>query len=45
MARVFKTGTVDEWMDCGNKNVTLDTNTRMLGFLKADNKSNLLQIL
>jgi glucose-1-phosphate thymidylyltransferase len=34
--RVFKTGTVDEWMDCGNKNVTLETNTKMLGFLKAD---------
>lgn len=34
--KVFKTGTVDEWMDCGNKNVTLETNTRMLGFLKAD---------
>lgn len=30
---VFKTGTVDEWMDCGNKDVTLETNTRMLGFL------------
>lgn len=30
---VFKTGTVDEWMDCGNKEVTIETNRRMLGFL------------
>jgi glucose-1-phosphate thymidylyltransferase len=21
--KVFKTGNVDEWMDCGNKNVTV----------------------
>ncbi|SDR76450.1 glucose-1-phosphate thymidylyltransferase [Formosa sp. Hel1_31_208] len=34
--RIFKTGTVDEWMDCGNKNVTLETNAKMLGFIKAD---------
>ncbi len=40
--RVFKTGTVDEWMDCGNKAVTIETNTRMLGFLKADNKEQLI---
>jgi glucose-1-phosphate thymidylyltransferase len=32
----FKTGQVDEWMDCGNKAVTIETNSRMLGFLKAD---------
>mgnify|MGYP003711274109 CR=1 FL=1 len=31
--KIFKTGTVDEWMDCGNKTITLDTNQRMLGFL------------
>lgn len=31
--KVFKTGTVDEWMDCGNKEVTIETNRRMLGFL------------
>ncbi len=31
--KIFKTGTVDEWMDCGNKEVTIDTNRRMLGFL------------
>lgn len=34
--RVFKTGTVDEWMDCGNKEVTVDTNARMLNFLHQD---------
>jgi glucose-1-phosphate thymidylyltransferase len=34
--RVFKTGEVDEWMDCGNKPVTVETNSRMLGFLKKD---------
>jgi glucose-1-phosphate thymidylyltransferase len=34
--KVFKTGSVDEWMDCGNKNVTVETNTRMLGFLHQD---------
>jgi glucose-1-phosphate thymidylyltransferase len=34
--KVFKPGTVDEWMDCGNKNVTVETNARMLGFLKED---------
>jgi glucose-1-phosphate thymidylyltransferase len=31
--KIFKTGTVDEWMDCGNKEVTVETNRRMLGFL------------
>jgi glucose-1-phosphate thymidylyltransferase len=32
----FVPGKVDEWMDCGNKNVTVDTNSRMLGFLHQD---------
>ncbi len=40
--RVFKTGTVDEWMDCGNKKVTLDTNSKMLGFLTSDNEEQLI---
>jgi len=31
--KIFKTGTVSEWMDCGNKEVTVETNRRMLGFL------------
>ncbi|MEZ4801618.1 MAG: sugar phosphate nucleotidyltransferase [Gelidibacter sp.] len=34
--KVFKTGEVDEWMDCGNKAVTVETNSRMLGFLNED---------
>ena len=34
--KVFKTGTVTEWMDCGNKAVTIETNQRMLGFLEKD---------
>ena len=40
--KVFKTGQVDEWMDCGNKPVTIETNTRMLGFLKADGDEQLV---
>lgn len=35
----FVPGKVDEWMDCGNKNVTVDTNTRMLGFLHQDGEN------
>ncbi len=38
----FKTGTVDEWMDCGNKAITIDTNRRMLGFLRADGEEQLI---
>jgi glucose-1-phosphate thymidylyltransferase len=34
--KVFKTGSVDEWMDCGNKEVTVETNSRMLSFLEKD---------
>ena len=30
----FKPGQIDEWMDCGNKTVTVETNARMLNFLK-----------
>ena len=30
----FKTGTVEEWMDCGNKNVVLETNMKVLEFVK-----------
>ena len=40
--KVFKTGTVDEWMDCGNKDITIETNQRMLGFLKADGEEQLV---
>lgn len=40
--KIFKTGTVDEWMDCGNKTITIETNQRMLGFLKADGDEQLV---
>ncbi len=33
---VFVPGEVAEWMDCGNKDVTVETNSRMLGFLHND---------
>lgn len=33
---VFKTGTVDEWMDCGNKNVAIETNQRIMTFMEKD---------
>lgn len=36
---LFKPGKVDEWMDCGNKNVTVDTNSRMLNFLIQDGQN------
>jgi len=32
----FVPGKVDEWMDCGNKAVTVETNSRMLQFLHKD---------
>ena len=32
----FKAGAVDVWMDCGNKNAMVDTNTKVLGTLKND---------
>jgi glucose-1-phosphate thymidylyltransferase len=40
--KVFKTGSVDDWMDCGNKAITIETNQRMLGFLKADDEEQLV---
>lgn len=36
---LFVPGKVDEWMDCGNKNVTVDTNNRMLNFLHNDEEN------
>jgi glucose-1-phosphate thymidylyltransferase len=38
----FVPGKVDEWMDCGNKNVTVETNSRMLNFLHQDGEENLV---
>ncbi len=35
----FVPGKVDEWMDCGNKNVTVETNQRMLDFLEKDGEN------
>ncbi len=35
----FVPGEVDEWMDCGNKEVTVETNSRMLGFLHEDGEN------
>ena len=35
----FVPGKVDEWMDCGNKNVTVETNSRLLSFLHADGEN------
>lgn len=35
----FVPGKVDEWMDCGNKTVTVETNQRMLNFLEKDGES------
>lgn len=40
--KIFKTGTVDEWMDCGNKEVTVETNGRMLQFLHDDAEEELI---
>lgn len=40
--RIFKTGTVDEWMDCGNKVVTVETNGKMLQFLHDDGEEQLI---
>lgn len=45
--KIFVPGKVDEWMDCGNKSVTVETNQRMLGFLEKDGEemiSNSIQL-
>lgn len=39
---VFKPGQVDEWMDCGNKHVTVETNSRMLKFIQQEQKEQLI---
>lgn len=38
----FVPGQVEEWMDCGNKNVTVDTNSRMLNFIHQDGEENMI---
>jgi len=40
--KVFKTGQVKAWMDCGNKSVTVDTNSKMLNFLQDDKTEQLI---
>ncbi|TXE13033.1 nucleotidyltransferase [Seonamhaeicola algicola] len=40
--KVFKIGTVDEWMDCGNKEITVLTNGKMLNFLQSDGEEQLV---
>ena len=32
--KVFRPGTVIDWMDCGNKAITLTTNSKMLKYLE-----------
>lgn len=32
----FSLGKVDDWMDCGNKNATVETNGKILGYEKAE---------
>lgn len=34
--KVFVTGEVNDWMDCGNKPITVKTNTQMLGHLQQE---------
>ncbi len=34
--KIFVPGKIDEWMDCGNKNITVETNSRLLNFLDQD---------
>lgn len=36
---VFVPGQIDEWMDCGNKNVTVETNSRMLNILQEEGET------
>jgi glucose-1-phosphate thymidylyltransferase len=39
---IFKTGQVKAWMDCGNKAVTIETNSKMLNFLQKDRTEQLI---
>ncbi len=34
----FTPGTVSDWMDCGNKNVTLETNSKILNYLNGEDQ-------
>jgi glucose-1-phosphate thymidylyltransferase len=35
----FVPGTVSDWMDCGNKDITVETNSRVLQFAKQDGQN------
>jgi glucose-1-phosphate thymidylyltransferase len=35
----FSPGTVSDWMDCGNKKAMVETNTKVLGYIAAQNES------
>lgn len=35
----FVPGTVNDWMDCGNKDITVETNSRILQFAQKENES------
>lgn len=39
--KIFTTGTVDDWMDCGNKEVAVETNAKMLEYLQQDGELSL----
>ncbi|MGB0527437.1 MAG: sugar phosphate nucleotidyltransferase [Flavobacteriaceae bacterium] len=40
--KVFVTGEVSEWMDCGNKDITVETNKKMLDFLQEEQRDTLI---
>lgn len=40
--RIFRTGKVKAWMDCGNKAITVETNAKMLDFLYKEDKEQLI---
>ena len=37
--KIFVPGQVDEWMDCGNMKITVETNSRMLDFLEQEGET------
>ncbi len=38
--KIFVPGAIDHWMDCGNKEVTVETNSKILNFLHQDGENN-----
>jgi glucose-1-phosphate thymidylyltransferase len=41
----FTAGKVDEWLDCGNKAITVQSNSRYLGFLKENQIATSAQVI